>query len=277
MIRKIVTDSSSDLLKLKTVPFNSAPLKIITTNKEYIDDENLDVSVMVDDFESYNGRSSTSCPNVGDWLKAFGDADEIFCITITGTLSGSYNSAVLAKETYEEMYPERRVFVLNSLSTGPEMALIIEKIQELIVKEKTFDEIVEKIENYRQKTGLLFMLQSMKNLVNNGRVSPIVAKVAGLLGIRVVGTASEQGDLKTLNKCRGEAKALEAIVESLKSVGFKGGKIKISHCLNKKAGEQLKTLILKEFSKAKVEITKCRGLCSFYAERGGLLIGFERI
>jgi fatty acid-binding protein DegV len=117
----------------------------------------------------------------------------------------------------------------------------------------------------------------MKNLVNNGRVSPLVAKVAGLLGIRVVGTASEQGDLKTLNKCRGETKALETIVESLKSVGFKGGKIKISHCLNKKAGEQLKELILKEFSKAKVEITKCRGLCSFYAERGGLLIGFERI
>ena len=87
MKTRIVTDSSSDILTLPKVEFASAPLKIITAEKEYIDDERLNVRQMVDELSEYNGKSSTSCPNPADWLNAFGDAEQIFCITITGTLS----------------------------------------------------------------------------------------------------------------------------------------------------------------------------------------------
>ena len=90
---KIVTDSSADMDTFEGVDFASAPLKIITANKEYIDDENLNVEEMVNDLRTYKGKSSTSCPNTEDWIEAFGDAERIFCITITATLSGSYNSA----------------------------------------------------------------------------------------------------------------------------------------------------------------------------------------
>lgn len=274
---KIVADSSADLLELPSVAFESAPLKIITAQKEYVDDAKLDVYSMVNDLQNYKGKSSTSCPNADDWINAFGDAEYIFCVTITGTLSGGYNAALLAKQTYEEHNPGRRVFVLNSLTTGPEMALIIEKISELVIAGKEFDEVCDEITKYSQKTGLLFMLESMKNLANNGRVSPLVAKMAGLLGIRVVGKASDRGDLEPLNKCRGEMKALETIVEHMKSLGWKKGKVKIAHCFNENAGITLKQLIQNEFSKAKVDLYKCRGLCSFYAEKGGILIGFEKI
>ena len=142
---KIVTDSSSDLLSLEGVAFGSAPLKIITTEKEYVDDQNLDVEGMVQDLSVYKGKSSTSCPNTGDWLEAFGDTKYVFCITITATLSGSYNSAVLAKNYYEELYPDRKVLVLNSLTTGPEMALIIDKIKELAEAGLGFHEVCEEI------------------------------------------------------------------------------------------------------------------------------------
>ena len=111
---KIVTDSSADLLQMEDLPFGVAPLKIITDEKEYTDDSALNVEGMVCELAEYKGRSSTSCPNAGDWLEAFGDAEYVFCITITGTLSGSYNAAVLAKETYEEQYPDRKVWVYNS-------------------------------------------------------------------------------------------------------------------------------------------------------------------
>ena len=222
---KIVTDSSADVMSLADVAFESAPLKIITADREYVDDNNLDVEGMVNDLAAYRGKSSTSCPNPEDWLRAFGDAEHVFCVTITGTLSGSYNAAMVAKKTYEEAHPDRRVFVLNSLSTGPEMALAIEKMRELILAGKEFDEICESINQYSQKTGLLFMLESMRNLANNGRVSPIVAKMAGLLGIRVVAKASDKGDIEPLNKCRGEKKALETLVEHLKNLGLKEGRV----------------------------------------------------
>lgn len=272
---KIVADSSADMLALSNVPFESAPLKIITAEREYIDDDNLNVLEMVTDLQSYKGKSSTSCPNTDDWLNAFGDAEEVFCVTITGTLSGSFNAATLAKHTYEEMYPNRRVFVLNSLSAGPEIGLMIEKIEELILEGKAFDEICKTVIDYTKNTGLLFMLESMKNLANNGRVSPIVAKMAGILGIRVVGKASNKGDLEPLNKCRGENKALQTIVQHLKAFGLKNGKVRIAHCFNEKAGKALKELIQSEFTKAQVKVYRCRGLCSFYAEKGGLLVGYE--
>lgn len=275
--RKIVTDSSADMLVMSSVPFEFAPLKIITADNEYVDDAALDVDGMVEDLGQYKGRSSTSCPNVEDWLSAFGDADEVFCVTITGTLSGSYNAAVLAGKAYEEQYPDRRVFVLNSLSAGPEIALLLDKLQELVLEGLPFDKICRRVTAYSKKTALLFMLESMKNLANNGRVSPFVAKAAGLLGIRVVGKASDKGDLEPLNKCRGETKALDTIVQHIRAMGPIRGKVRIAHCQNESAGKALKERLQAEFQKIKVEVYQCRGLCSFYAEKGGLLVGFERV
>ena len=274
---KIVTDSSADITALSGVAFEYAPLKITTAEKEYIDDAMLDVLSMVNDLQDYKGKSSTSCPNAFDWINAFGNAEYIFCVTITGTLSGSYNSAMLAKDIYEEEHPDRHVFVLNSLSAGPEIALAIEKLRELILSGKDFDSISNEISSYAlSQTGLLFTLESMKNLANNGRVNPLVAKMAGLLNIRIVGKASDKGDLEPLNKCRGERKALEAIVEHLISLGYNGGKIKIAHCFNEIAAAKLDSLIKEKFAEAQIDIYNCRGLCSFYAEKGGMLIGFEK-
>lgn len=272
----IVADSSADLRELTGVQYAVAPLKIITKEKEYIDDTSLDVAGMVNELSKYKGRSSSSCPNCSDWLNAFGNAKYIFCVTITATLSGSYNAAMMAKAEYEEQYPDRRVFVLNSLSAGPELTLMIDKIKELCLAGLDFDAVCEKVTEYTQSTGLLFMLESLKNFANNGRVSPIVAKAVGLLGIRMVGKASDKGDLQPLDKCRGEQKALKAIVSRLKDSGLKKGRVIIDHCFNHTAVESLKGQISLELPHATVEIRPCHGLCSFYAEKGGLLVGFEK-
>ena len=273
---RIVADSSADVIKLDGASFASAPLKIVTAEKEYVDDENLDVYEMVTDLKNYKGRSSSSCPNANDYLEAFGGAERVICITITATLSGSYNSAMLAKKMYEEENPERKVHVINSLSTGPELVLAIEKLCELIDGGLEFEEVCRKIDKYITHTGLLFMLESLKNLANNGRVSAVVAKMAGLLGIRLVGKASDKGDLEPVAKCRGEKKALESILSALRELGYKGGKIKLGHCFNENAAKQLKEMIVSLYKDAKVEIYALRGLCSFYAEMGGMLVGFEK-
>ena len=273
---KIIADSSSDMLNLDGVPFEVTPLKIVTDQKEYTDSKSLDVDAMVNDLFNYKGKSSSSCPNTNEWLTAFGDAKYIFCITITGTLSGSYNAACAAKQIYEEQYDDRKVFVINSLSTGPEMKLIIEKIKELILTGETYEDICKKIDLYTKKTGLIFMLESMKNLANNGRVSHIAAKAAGLLGIRVVGKASDKGDLQPLDKARGEQKALTSIISNMKSEGFTGGKVRIAHCQNEHVAKSIKQLLIEQYGNIDIEIYSCRGLCSFYAEKGGVLVGFEK-
>lgn len=273
---KIVTDSSSNMYSMEGVDFEVAPLKIITNEKEYVDDESLDVAEMVKELSVYKGRSGTACPSVGDWLAAFEGYDEIYCVTIISTLSGSYNSAMTAKRQYEEENPGKKVFVLDSYSVGPQMKLHIAKLKELILAGKDYDTICKEIVEYKeQHTSLVFSLESLINLANNGRVSHAVAKIAGLIGIRLVGDVSEDGQLHPTNKCRGEKKALIEIYNNMKRLGYKGGKLIIDHCYNEGLSNKLKETVLAEFPNADVVIDKTTGLCSFYAEKGGLIIGFE--
>lgn len=273
---KIVADSSSDILKLDGAEFESVPLKIITDEKEFTDNKDLDVDKMVEYLSHHKGKSSTSCPNTDEWLNSFDDAKYVFCITITSKLSGCYNAAYVAKQIYEDMHPDRKVFVIDSLSTGPEMQLIAEKLSEYIKEGTDYENICIKIKEYMNKTGLLFMLESMKNLANNGRVSHLAAKAAGLLGIRVIGRASTDGELEQLSKPRGELKSRIALVDYMRGEGFWGGKVIIAHCQNLTLAESIKNMLTDEFGNIDIKIHSCRGLCSFYAENGGIIIGFEK-
>ena len=274
--RKIVADSSADITSLEKVPFGLAPLKIIAGEKEFVDDETLDVAEMVTWFDTYSGSSQTSCPNPGDWLEAFDGAQEVFCVAITSGLSGSYNAACIAKEMYEAEHPDRQVFVIDSLSAGPELRLLVEKLREYILAELPFEEICQKIKAYQETTGLAFMLESLKTLAANGRISMAVAKIAGVLGIRLVGKASDQGTLEPTNKCRGQQKSLDALVENIVAAGLRKGKVRIAHCQNEVAAETFKEKPLTRCPQADAEIYTLRGLCSYYAEKGGLLIGYEK-
>lgn len=275
MRMKIVTDSSANMLSLDGVPFEFVPLKISTSEKEYVDIESLDVAGMAQDLSTYKGRSRTACPGPGEWLEAFEDYDVIFCVTIISVLSGSYNAAMTAKQQYEEENPGKHVFVLDSFSTGPEMKLHVNKLKEMILEGLDYETIWTRIQEYKEKhTSLVFCLESMRNLANNGRVSSAVAKFASLIGIRVVGDVDEQG-LHPTNKCRGEKKAISSIFENMKRLGYKGAKVIVDHCYNEKAANALKNVICAEFPTADVQLALTRGLCTFYAEKGGLIIGFE--
>lgn len=275
MNTKIVVDSSASLYTLQGVDFECVPLKIITDDAEYLDNGTMDALGMAQTLRTYKGKTSTSCPNVSDWLAAYEGADEVYAITITGTLSGSYNAAQLAAEEYQQENPGKRVFVLDSLSTGPEQRLLAEHLRDLLAEGKEFDEVCEEMLRYHKHTHLLFSLESLANLARNGRVKPAVAAVARMLGIRVIGQASEGGELDVLCKTRGEHGALERIVLELKEHGYTNGRLHISHCGNPAAAERLKHMVKAVFDGAKVDISECGGLCSYYAELGGLLVGYE--
>ena len=275
MNTKIVVDSSASLYTLQGVDFECVPLKIITDDAEYLDNGTMDALGMAQTLRTYKGKTSTSCPNVSDWLAAYEGADEVYAVTITGTLSGSYNAAQLAAEEYQQENPGKRVFVLDSLSTGPEQRLLAEHLRDLLAEGKEFDEVCEEMLRYHKHTHLLFSLESLANLARHGRVKPAVAAVARMLGIRVIGQASEAGELDVLCKTRGEHGALERIVLELKEHGYTNGRLHISHCGNPAAAERLKHMVKAVFDGAKVDISECGGLCSYYAELGGLLVGYE--
>lgn len=272
---KIVADSSANVYERDGIDYTSVPLKIVTSEKEYSDVKGTDIAEMVAYLQGYKGKSSTSCPNVHDWLEAFGDADLILGVTITSGLSGSYASAMQAKKEYEEKHPNARVLIVDSLSAGPELELIIEKMEEVLKSGQSFDEMAQAINDYCRQSHLLFALKNLDNLARNGRVSPAAAKIAGVLGIRVIGKASDQGTLEQLHKCRGESQTVTCVYNEMKKHGYSGGKVRLAHCFNPEIAQSLSDTIRQSYPNADVRISACTALCSFYAEKGGLMIGYE--
>ncbi len=273
---KLVADSTANLTALPGVDFAFAPLKVIAGETEFVDDTTLDIPVMVDYMEHYKGRSKTSCPNAADWLSSFGEADDIICITITGALSGSYNAALSAGRIYEAERPGARVFVLDSKTAGPELLLLVEHAGELIRRGESFERITAALPAYLAGTELIFMLKSLHNFAANGRVSPAVARITGLLGICIVGRASDEGTLEPTDKCRGEARSLDRLLDHMAEAGLKEGRVSLAHCQNQAGAEALQARIIERFPAARVDLRACRGLCSYYVEAGGILVGFEK-
>ena len=270
---KIVADSSANLLAEAGVV--SVPLRIMVGEREFVDDTALDVPAFLDALYRHKGRSSTACPGIGDWLAAFEGADAVFAVTITGALSGSCNAARLAGEQYEKEHPDTKVYVLDSLSTGPEMRLLTQRIRMQLEQGEPPEQVWQDVQHDASHTRLLFSLGSLHNLAQNGRVNPAVAAAAGLLGIRVVGQASDKGELDPLHKCRGEARALETIVKEMTGRGYRGGRVHIDHCENEDGAHRLCQLLRQRYPGCEPTVGLCGGLCSYYAERGGLLVGYE--
>ncbi len=271
---RIVSDSSSDITYLPT-PFASVPLKIRAGGCEFVDDEALDVGAMLDHLEHYDGKTTTACPNAGEWEDAFEDAEHVVCVTITSGLSGSCNAARAAANSYLDAHPERKVLVLDTKSVGPESALILERLALLVREEPSFKQLSREIAEYMRITHLLFALESLHNLAANGRVHPLVAKLAGVFGIRIIGQASGDGVLDITNKVRGAAKTVSTLFENMLDAGYAGGRVRIHHAQNPTSAVALERMIRATFPHADVTVAETRGLCSFYAQRGGLLVGYE--
>ena len=271
---RIVSDSSSNVLTMGDANYTTVPLKIIA-EKEYVDDTALDLAGMMEDLRNHKGKSGSSCPNVGEWLEAFGDAEEIFCVTISKHLSGSYAASVQAGETHMAEHPGAKVFTFDSLAVGPEMMLIVEKIRACEAAGDDYETTKAKVLAYHNHLHTVFCLESMLNLARNGRVSMAVAKIAGMLGIRVVGIA-QGGQVTPVHKPRGAKKATQTIVEMLKERGFADGTVlRVAHCYAPEAANALREAVLAEFPNTRFELEHTTALCSFYAEAGGLIIGFE--
>ena len=279
MTWKIIADSGCDFREMKNLAkdtqFESVPLTIQVENEIFVDDKQLDIDLMMEKMYASSAASKSACPSPDDYLKSFEGADTIFVVTITGTLSGSNNSAQVAKKIFLEEHPDAHIHVIDSLSAGGEVDLLVTKLNELIQQDLSFDEVVQGISRYQEKTKLLFVLAKVDNLVKNGRLSKLLRTVVGLLNIRMVGEASQTGTLELLQKARGSKKALASAIEELLKAGYKGGRLIIAHRNNEKFCQQFSQLIQEKYPQAQIETIPTSGLCSFYAEEGGILMGYE--
>ena len=276
---KIVADSGCDYKKVANLApdttFQSVPLSIQIEGTDYVDDARLDIDYMMNAMYTSSKAATSACPSPQAYEAAYEGAENVIVITLTGTLSGSFNSARVAKEMFQEHHPSVNIHLIDSLSAGGEMDLLVTEVNRLIAQGLEFEQLVEAITAYQQKTKLLFVLAKVDNLVKNGRLSKLLGAVVGLLNIRMVGEASSQGTLELLQKARGHKKSLTAAFEELQKAGYAGGRIVIAHRNNEKFCQQFSEIVKATYPQADIERVSTSGLCSFYAEENGLLIGYE--
>lgn len=276
---KIVVDSGCDLVRLKELAMDTdfvrVPLTIQVEETVFVDDETLDIDYMMDTMYASCLSAKSACPSAQAFYEACSGAENVLVITITGGLSGSYNSARLGKELLQEKQPAVNVHVMDSLSAGGEIDLIVTELNRLIASGLDFDQVVERITAYQRRTKLLFVLARVDNLVKNGRLNKLLGKVVGLLNIRMIGKASDTGTLELLQKARGYKKSLKTAFEEMKKSGYQGGRMMIAHRCNEKFCQEFSDLLRSHFPQATIEILTTSGLCSFYAEDGGILMGYE--
>lgn len=272
---KLIIDSSSNMKSDPDHNVEVVPLTISFGGKDYIDDQNLNIREFLNDMNQNQVAGKTTCPSNQAWLNALEGTEKAIIITMTSGMSGTFSSALQAKTMYEERHPTSQIIVVDSRSAGPELTIVLHGIEKMIQGDIRFVDLEEVIAKFRMRTHLLFILQSLHNLSLNGRVSPVAAKVAGLLKINLIGTASKEGKLEPLTKARGMKKAMRELLKYMKDDNYHGGEVIIDHCENEKDAEIIKDKILAEYPDAQVTIRPMRGLCSFYAEEGGIMVGFH--
>lgn len=272
---KLIVDSSSNMVNDPAHNVEVVPLTISFGGKDYIDDQNLNIQEFLSDMNKNQVAGKTTCPSIQAWLDALEGTEKAIIVTMTSGMSGTFSSALQAKNMYEEKHPTSQIIVVDSRSAGPELTIVLHGIEKMIQGDIRFVDLEEEIAEFRMHTHLLFILQSLHNLSLNGRVSPAAAKIAGLLKINLIGTASKDGKLEPLTKARGMKKAIRELLKYMKDDNYHGGEVIIDHCENERDAETIKEKLQAEYPDAQITIRPMHGLCSFYAEEGGLMIGFN--
>lgn len=272
---KLIVDSSSNMVNDPAHNVEVVPLTVSFGGKDYIDDQNLNIQEFLSDMNKNQVAGKTTCPSIQAWLDALEGTEKAIIVTMTSGMSGTFSSALQAKNMYEEKHPSSQIIVVDSRSAGPELTIVLHGIEKMIQGDIRFVDLEEEIAEFRMHTHLLFILQSLHNLSLNGRVSPTVAKIAGLLKINLIGTASKDGKLEPLTKARGMKKAIRELLKYMKDDNYHGGEVIIDHCENERDAETIKEKLQAEYPDAQITIRPMHGLCSFYAEEGGLMIGFN--
>lgn len=275
---RIISDTSCDSndelekeLRLLLVPF-----KISIEGKEFIDDDSLNLKDYIDEMIKSKEPIKTSCPSPFDYMEKLEqcEEEEIFIVTISSKLSGSYNSAIIARDEFLKEHPDKKVYVVDSKSASAGQLSVVLKIDELLKENISFDEKVSKIEQMVEKNITFFILESFDNLMKNGRIKKTAGLIATALNIRPI-MKGENGEIGIHEISRGFKKSLLKLSKEIGNFadGLEGKILVISHVDGLEKAEFLAEKAKELYKFKDILIVHTKGLATGYADNGGIVVG----
>ena len=277
---KIIGDSSTDVTDEMRAKygFELAPLSFTLDGIEYIDDDNLDLQDYLAKIDGSANTPKSACPSINDYMDLMkGDHDNTFVVTLSSELSGSYNSAMNAREMFMEENPGKNVHVVDSRGAASLQVLIALKLVELCESGLSYEEVVQAIELFRDKSKVIFVLEKIDTLEKNGRLSRMKAKIVRALNLKLILMATDEGTIDLFDKARGTKKALKKLVVKMGVIRplDKDTVVVIAHCNAEERAMEVKAMIEEQYTQCKeIIVVQTKGLSSTYANVGGIIVAY---
>lgn len=273
---KLIGDSCTDVTDelLQHTHINLVPLTIQIDDEIITDDRSLVQSELLQKMKASTQSPSSACPAPEAYMKLYGGDEDVYVVTLSSKLSGSYNSAVLAKNLYLEENEHKNIAVIDSLSAAVGQTLILLKVKELADQGLPFEKVVEVVEKYRDNMATRFVLESLENLRKNGRLSTVKAIIANTLNLKPIMRANGHGEIEKMDQARGMKRAIDLLIASIeKDVVEPESKVAgITHCNNLERAQYIKNELEKRVPFRKVIIVNAGGISTVYANDGGVIV-----
>ncbi len=276
MAYKIVVDSCCELPEeyAQDKRFERVPLGLEVGDYQILDDETFNQAEFLAHVAAYPKCPKSSCPSPERFMEAYNcEAEDVYVVTLSSQLSGSYNSAELGKNLYKETYGEKNIHVVDSESASCGEAQIALKIMELAEAGKSFEEIVSAAEKFRDELTTYFVLDNLETLRKNGRLSGVKAIVASTLNIKPV-MGADKGVIVQRAQCIGMKKALAKMTDLIAAelVDGESKTIRITQCNCPERAETVKKMLEEKVTCKAITILDTAGVSSMYANDGGIII-----
>jgi DegV family protein with EDD domain len=273
---RIVGDSCCDFTEkeLEKEYIRSVPLTLTVGDKEILDDENIDTEKLIKLMAECDEAPRSACPSPEAFMKNFDGVNEVYVVTLSSKLSGSYNSAMIAKQIYTAEHPEVKVHVFDSKSAAAAQHLICEKIEECALAGMTYRDVVSTVNDYIGKQKTYFVLEDLSVFIKNGRVPRVKGAMANVLNIKPV-LAGDDGEIVQLDQGRGMNKALNKMLWQIEKQGFdKTRKVEITECNSYERCMNIRKIMIEKFGFKNVVVLKAHGLSTMDENEGGVVLSF---
>lgn len=277
MSYKIVVDSCCELpeeLK-KDTRFEIVPLGLEVGEFQIPDDEHFDQADFLKKVAACSTCPKSSCPSPERYVEAYtADVDNVYVVTLSSQLSGSFNSAVLGKNLFKEQNGDKNIHVVDSKSAACGETQIALLAMELEEQGLAFEEIVKRLDAYRLEKGTYFVLDNLETLRKNGRLTGVKALVASTLNIKPIMEGTKEGTIAQLGQAIGIKKALQKMVDIIvkETRNPDSKRLMITHCNCLERAENVRKMIEEKMNVREVIILDAAGISSMYANNGGVIV-----
>lgn len=273
---KIVVDSCCDVTPaiINEYDIISIPLTLVLGERNIPDDDKLDLTAFLQDMKKCKEKIGSAAPSPVLYKEAFLKASKSFAVTLSSNLSGSFASAIAGMMLAKEESPEAQIHVFDSKSACAAEVLITLKIGEMIRAGLQYQRIVETVEEFISQMKTYFVLDSIDNLLKNGRIGKITGRIISALNIKPLMGADRDGHIALYSHARGEKQIIEKLADTIGKSGREVKKIVIAHCNNPTLAEKLKETINKRYNFKDILIVPTRGISTIYANDKGIVMAF---